>query len=192
MSYAVHHGNVAMLEWFCQRGGDIDQIDVNGQGALSLAIDASQPQVALWLLGRGCGLTKRDIAYTFHRRRLFQPKRARNFSELLLSMIFAMTSKIRRASLFHSCSLEQKFWLLYCLELYGVNEKPSEEEVDACFARFNQYDDKTLEHKCLLAVTKVIKQRSDTLKVRLDAIDSLSIPFDCKGNLRDLVSVNPE
>ena len=192
LSYAVRHGNVAMLEWFCQRGGDIDQIDAAGRGALSLAIDTSQPQVILWLLSRDCCLTKRDIDYTFHRCRLFQQKSARGFRELLLSMIFAMTSKIRRASLFRSCSLEQKFWLLYCLELYGVNEKPSEEEVDACFARFNQYNDKTLEHKCLLAVTKVIKQRSDTLKVRLDAIDSLSIPFDCKGNLRDLVSVNPE
>ena len=188
--YVMNTGNVAMLEWFCQRGGDIAQIDVNGQSVLSLAIDASQPQVALWLLGRGCGLTKRDIAYTFHRRRLSPPKRVRNSRELLLGMIFAMTSKIHRASLFHACSLQQKFWLLYCLGLYGVNEKPSEEEVDACFARFNQYNYKTLEHKCLLAVSRVIKQRSGTLKACLDAIDSLPVSCDCKGSLRELAGIN--
>ena len=192
LSYAMYNGNAAMLEWFCQWGGDIDQIDVNGQSALSLVIDASQPQVALWLLRRGCHLTKRDIACNFHRNRQFPPKRVRNSRELLLGMIFAMTSKIHRASLFQSCSLAQKFWLLYCLGLYGVHENPSEEEVGACFARFNQYNDKTLEHKCLLAVSRVIKQRSGTLKVRLDAVDSLPIPSDCKGNLRDLVRVNLE
>ena len=192
LSYAMHNGNVAMLEWFCQRGGDIDQIEINGRSALSWAIDASQPQVTLWLLRRGCRLTKSDIVYIFHRSRQLPPKRVRNSRELSLGMIFAMTSKIHRAVFFHSCSLEQKFWLLYCLGLYGVNEKPSEEEVDACFVRFNQYSGKTLEHKCLLAVTRVIKQRSGTLEACLDAIDSLPISFDCKGSLRELADVNLE
>ena len=65
-------------------------------------------------------------------------------------------------------------------------------EADACFARFNQYNDKTLRHKCLLAVSRVIKQRSGTLKACLDAIDSLSIPFDCKGSLRELAGIHLE
>ena len=65
----------------------------------------------------------------------------------------------------------------------------SEEEADANFARFNQYNDKTLEHKSLLAVARIIG-RSGTLKARLDAIDNLPISSDSKGDLRELVGIN--
>ena len=181
LSAAVRCGNLPMLEWFYQQGGDIYQIAVNGKGALSLAIDACQPQVAIWLFQRGCHLTRRDISRPYaHPRRL------------LASMIFKMTSKIRRASLFHSSSLDQKLWILRELQLRGEDENPSEEEADARFARFNQYDDNTLEHKCLLAVANVIEQRSGTLKAGLKAIDNLLISSDCKFSLRELLGTDLE
>ena len=107
-------------------------------------------------------------------------------------MIFKMTSKIRRASLFHSSSLDQKLWILRELQLRGEDENPSEEEADARFARFNQYDDNTLEHKCLLAVANVIEQRSGTLKAGLKAIDNLLISSDCKFSLRELLGTDLE
>ena len=73
-----------------------------------------------------------------------------------------------------------------------MDENPSEEEADASFARFNQYNDKTLEHKCLVAVAKLIEQQSGTLKAGLRVVDSLSISAVCKYNLRELVSINLE
>ena len=105
-------------------------------------------------------------------------------------MIFKLTPEIRRASLFHSCSLDAKRWLLRGLQLCSMNENPSEEEADASFARFNQYNDKTLEHKCLVAVAKLINPQSGTLKAGLKFVDSLSIIAACKYNLRELVSIN--
>ena len=192
LAIALRHGNLPMLEWFCRRGGDIHQVDVDGKGALSLAIDASEPLVAVWLFHRGYHLLNKDIDYTFSTNELLLHLILKNSSKMLLAMIFKMTSKIRRASLFHSSRLEQKFRLLRALELYGDDEHLSKEEVDARFARFNQYNDKTLEHKSLSAVANIIKQRYGTLKARLDAIDDLPVSSDCKANLRDLVSIDLE
>ena len=107
----------------------------------------------------------------------------------MLGMIFKLTPGIRRADLFHSSSLDEKLQLLHVLRLCSDDENPSEEEADASFARFNQYNDKTLEHKCLLAVTRII-ERSGTFKARLDAVDNLPIPSDCKCKLRQLVGIN--
>ena len=174
---AVRRGNLPMLEWFYQQGGDIYQTDVDGNGALSLAIDFPQPQAAIWLFQRGCRLTRGDID------RPHGPSR-------LASMIFKLTPEIRRASLFHSCSLDAKRWLLRGLQLCSMNENPSEEEADASFARFNQYNDKTLEHKCLVAVAKLIEQQSGTLKASLKVVDSLPISAVCKYNLRELVGID--
>ena len=133
VAIAARSGNIPMLEWFCQQGEDLHQVEANGEGALSLAIHAREPQVALWLLHRGCRLIKQDIRYAFS-----SPGKS------VLGMIFIMTSRIRRASLFHSCNLNRKLWLLEALQLDSKDR--SEAEADASFARFNQYDDKTLEH----------------------------------------------
>ena len=192
LSAAVRRGNLPMLEWLCQRGGDIHQIDVDGKGALSVAIDASEPLVAVWLLHRGCHLMNKDIDHTFSFNELLLLMIFNNSSKLLMAMIFKMTSKIRRASLYHSSGADQKFRLLEALELYGDDEHLSEQEADARFARFNQYNDKTLEHKSLLAVANIIKQRCGTLKACLDAIDNLPVSSDCKGNLRELVVIDLE
>ena len=73
-----------------------------------------------------------------------------------------------------------------------MGEKLSKEEADASFARFNQYNDKTLEHKCLVTLANLIGQQSDTLEAGLKAVDSLPISSDCKFNLRELVSINLE
>ena len=178
LSRAVRCGNLLMLEWFCQRGGDIYQIHAEGRSALSLAIDYGQVHAALWLFQRGCRLKKSDIDNYYSNR-----------EELILGMIFKMTSKAARATLFHASYLDQKHWILRGLELCGEDDYPSEEEADASFARFNQYNDKTLEHKSLLAVAKIIEQ-SGTLKARLDAVDNLPVSSVSKSNLRELVGIN--
>ena len=185
---AVRHGNIPMLEWFCQQSKNIYQVKENCQNALTQAIRDDKPRVAIWLLHRGFRLIKRDIDCTYNRPR-----------GQLLSMIFKMTSKIGRANLFHSLSPELKLWLLVILNLYSysyfdfVNNKlPSEAEVNARFARFNGCDDETLEHKCLIALTKVIKQRSGTFEAALKAIDSLPISSGCKFDLRELFCTSPK
>ena len=104
-------------------------------------------------------------------------------------MIFKMTSQIRRAYLFHSFSLNQKLRLLDLLQLNDHNVTPSEEEADASFARFNQYSDKTLEHKCLAAQANLIAQQVDTLEEGLKVVDSLPLSPVCKFNLRELVII---
>ena len=178
LAKAVRVGNLPMMEWFCQRGGDIYQILAEDRSALSLAIDYEQVHVALWLFQRGCRLIKSDIDNYYANR-----------EELILGMIFKMTSKAARATLFHASYLDQKRCILRGLELYGEDEYPSEEEADASFARFNQYNDKTLKHKCLLAVARII-ERSGTLKARLDTVDNLPVSSDCKCDLRELVGIN--
>ena len=179
LSTAVSHGNLPMLRWFCPQPEDICQIEENGKGALLLAILAHQPHVALWLLRRGITLTKRDIQYALN-----------NFRKRMLGMIFKLTPRIRRADLFHSSSLVEKLRLVHALQLYGDDENPSEEEADASFARFNQCNHKTLEQKCLLAVARIIEQRSGSLEARFDAVDSLPISSDSKGSLWKLVGIN--
>ena len=178
LSNALRGGHLLMLEWFCQRGVDINQIHAGCRSALALAIDNSQVHAALWLFQRGCRLIQSDIDnfYCGH-------------DELILGMIFKMTSKTARATLFHASYLDQKRWILRGLELYGEDEYPSEEEADASFARFNQYNDKTLKHKCLLKVASIIA-RSGTLKARLDTVDNLPISSVSKSNLRELVGIN--
>ena len=174
-----------MLEWFYQRGGDIRQIEENGDSTLSAAIRFCQPYAAIWLLQRGCRLTNRDIDYTF-------THPFNHPSELLMGVLFKMTSKIRRASLFHSSSLGQKLQILRGLELYGEDENPNEEEADASFARFNQYNDETLVQKCLVVLANLIGRQSTTVEAGLNAVDSLSISSGCKFNLRELVIINLE
>ena len=105
-------------------------------------------------------------------------------------MIFKMTSGVRRASLFHSSGLSDKLRILKGLG--RGNENLSEEKADANFAQFNQYNDKTLEHKCLMVLAKLIEQQAGTLRAGLKVVDSLSISADCKYNLRELVSINFE
>ena len=178
LAKAVRVGNLPMMEWFCQRGGDIYQILAEGRSALSLAIDYEQVHAALWLFQRGCRLIKSDIDNYYANR-----------EELILGMIFKMTSKAARATLFRASYLDQKRCILRGLELYGEDEYPSEEEADASFARFNQYNDKTLKHKCLLAVARII-ERSGTLKARFDTVDNLPVSSDCKCDLRELVGIN--
>ena len=183
---AVRHGNIPMLEWFCQQSKNTYRIKENCQNALSQAIRGDKPRVAIWLLHRGFRLTKGDIHCTYNRPRW-----------RLLSMIFKMTSKIGRANLFHSLGPELKLWLLVILNLYSyfdfVNSKrPSEAEVNARFARFNGCNDETLEHKCLIALTKVIEQRSGTFEAGQKAIDSLPISFGCKFDLRELFCISPK
>ena len=39
-------GNTPGVEWFCQQGVDPHQVEVDGGGALSLAIGCSRPQGA--------------------------------------------------------------------------------------------------------------------------------------------------
>ena len=174
---AVSRGDVPMLEWFYQQGWNLQFIK-DGKSTLSVAIKYCQPQAAIWLFQHGCRLTNRDIDPT-----LLHP------SELVMGMLFKMTSKIRRASLFHSSSLYQKLWILRALKLCVEDESPSEEEADARFARFNQYNDETLEQKCLVTLAKVIGQQSTTVEAGLNAVDSLSISSDCKFNLRELVTI---
>ena len=174
-----------MLEWFCQQGGDIHQVIEDGNSTLSMAIARCQPQTAIWLFQRGCRLTNRDIDYTFTHR-FIHP------SEILMGVLLKMTSKIRRASLFYSSSLYQKLWILRGLKLCGEDEYPGEEDADARFARFNQYNDKTLEQKCLVTLANLIRQQSTTVEAGLNAVDSLSISSDCKFNLRELVTINLE
>ena len=186
---AVRHGNIPMLEWFCQQSKNTYRIKENCQNALSQAIRGDKPRVAIWLLHRGFRLTKGDIHCTYNR-----PNRPR---WRLLSMIFKMTSKIGRANLFHSLGPELKLWLLVILNLYSYfdfvnNKHPSEAEVNARFARFNGCNDETLEHKCLIALTKVIEQRSGTFEAGLKAIDSLPISSGCKFDLRELFCISPK
>ena len=170
-----------MVEWLCQQGEDVHQVEENGRSALSLAIDDCAPQLAIQLFHRGCRLIKGDIDL-FHTRR----------RKLLLGMIFKMTSNIRRANLFHSSSLDQKLWLLDLLQLDSDKEALSEEEADASFARFNQYNDKTLEHKCISVLANLIGQQADTLEAGLKVVDSLPLSPACKFNLRELVIINLE
>ena len=179
LSYAVCTGNTPMVEWFCQQGEDLHQVQVNGKGALLLAIGSCKPQVARWLFHYGFRLTKRDVKFA---RRWCEKK--------VLGMIFKMTSRIRRAHLFHSCSLDQKLRLLDFLRPDSDNKILSEEEADASFARFNQYSDKTLEHKCLVALTNLIRQQSDTLEAGFKAVNNLPISSECKFNLRELLSIH--
>ena len=181
ISAAVCDGNVPILEWFCQQGEDICQVKGRGKGALSMAIYDCQPQVARWLFQRGFRLTKRDMIYAFPDSR-----------KLVMCMIFKMSSKIRRAHLFHSASLRQKLRLLCALQLGSDNKATSEEEADACFARFNRHNDKTLEHKCLVTLSNLIGQQSGTLEAGLEAVDSLPISSDGKFNLRELITINLE
>ena len=166
-----------LLQWFCQQGVDIHQVEANGKGPLSLAIQACEPQVARWVFQRGFRLIARDIKYAFP-----------NPRELVLGMIFKMTSKIRRANLYHSVRLDQKLWLLHGLRLDSNTENPI--KADASFARFNRYNDKTLEHKCLVVLANVIGQHCGTLEAGLKTVDSLPIAADCRFNLRELVSIN--
>ena len=146
-----------------------------------MAIYNGQPQVARWLLQRGLRLKKRDM-------QLACP----HSTKLVLCMIFKLSSKIRRAHLFHSASLQQKLWLLRALQLGSDNKATSEEEADACFARFNRHNDKTLEHKCLVTLANLIGQQSGTLEAGLKAVDSLPIFSDGKFNLRELITINLE
>ena len=108
----------------------------------------------------------------------------------MFGMIFKMTSRILRANLFRAASADQKSRLSGLLQLDSENKNPGEEDVDACFARINQYNDRTLEHKCLVALASVIGQQSTNLEASLKAVDSLPMSFDCKFNLRELVSIN--
>ena len=180
LSYAVSRSDLPMLEWFYQQGWDL-QVIKDGKSTLSVAIECCQPQAAIWLFQHGCRLTNRDIDPSFS-----------HPSELIMGMLFKMTSKIRRASLFHSSSLYQKLWILRGLQLCGENENPGEEETDARFARFNQYNDKTLEQKCLVRLANLIGQQSTTVEAGLNAVDCLPISSDCKFNLRELVAINLE
>ena len=178
---AVYSGNTPMLEWFCQQGEDFFQVKQNGQGALSLAIETFEPQVARWLFRRGFQLTKGDIRHA-----------CPDSGDRVFSMIFKMTSGVRRASLFHSSGLSDKLRILRGLGRLRGNENLSEEKADANFAQFNQYNDKKLEHKCLIAVANVIKQQSGTVEAGFKVADSLSIAPVCKRNLREMVSMNFE
>ena len=180
LSHAVCRGDVPMLEWFYQQGWDF-RVTKDGKSTLSVAIEYCQPRAAIWLFQHGCRLTNRDIDPGF-----LHP------SERIMGMLFKMTSKIRRASLFHSSSLYQKLWILRGLQLCGENENPGEEEADARFARFNQYNDKTLEQKCLVRLANLIGQQSTTVEAGLNAVDCLPISSDCKFNLRELVAINLE
>ena len=181
LSTVVSGGNIPMLEWFCQQGGDLHQIKKNGKGALSLAIHSREPQTAIWLFRRGFRLSSRDIKYSFSR-----PRKS------VLGMIFKMTSGIRRANLFRSLNLNHKLRLLEALQLYSGSEELSTEEADASFARFNQYSDKTLEHKCLVTLAKLIGQQAGTLEAGLKAVDSVPVSPTCKPNLRELVIISLE
>ena len=179
LSAALCHGNTPILEWFCQQGEDLYQVEENNEDALSLAIHSCQPQVARWLFRRGFRLKESDIKYAFF-----------DTEVSVLCMIFKMTSGIRRANFFHSLRLNHKLWLLHALQLDNDGGDLSEKEVDASFARFNRYNDKTLEHKCLVALATRIGQQSDTLEAGLKVVDSLPMAHDCKFNLRELVSIN--
>ena len=181
LSAVVRGGYIPILEWFCQLGEDLHQVEENGKGVLSMAIEDCQPQVARWLFCRGFRLAKRDVKCALYRR-----------EEQVLGMIFKMTSKIGRANFFHSCRLDEKLKLLGLLRLDGDNEGSSEEEADACFARFNQYNDNTLEHKCMATLANLIGQQSGTLEAGLKAVDSLPIPPVRKDDLRELVIINLE
>ena len=170
-----------MVEWLCQQGEDLHQFEKNGRSALSIAIEQCSPQLAIHLFHHGCHLITRDIDITYH-----------HHSELLLGMIFKMTSQIRRAHLFHSSSLIQKLRLLDLLQLNRHKVTLSEEEADASFARLNQYSSKTLEHKSLVALVNFIAQQVDTLKEGLKVVDSLPLSPVCKFNLRELVIIKFE
>ena len=185
----IRSSNMPMLEWFCQQGVDLHQVERDGKGALSLAILAFKPQIAMWLFHHGFRLTKRDIEHAFS-----------SPGKTVLDMIFKMTSGIRRASLFHSLDLKQKLWLLDALQLskdskdQGMvnSDDLGEKEANACFARFNQHNDKTLEHKSLVVLAGLIGEQSRTLEEGLKTVDDLLIPLSCKGNLRELVIINFE
>ena len=181
LSNTICCGNTLGVEWFCQQGVDPHQVEEDGDGALSLAIACSRPQVARWLFHHGFRLTKRDVKFA-----------SRWCEKQVLGMIFKMTSRIRRALLFHSCSLDQKLRLLDLLRADSDNEILSEEEADASFARFNQYSDKTLEHKCLVALTNLIGQQSGTLEAGFKVVNNLPISAESKFNLRELVSIHLE
>ena len=177
---AMSSGNTHVVEWFCQQGEDLHQFEENGRSALLIAIELDSPQLAIQLFHRGCRLITRDIKdIPYHRR-----------SELLLGMIFEMTSPIRRAHLFHSSSPTEKLRLLNLPQLNS--HKVTEEEADASFARLNQYSDKTLEHKCLAALVNLIAQQVDTLKEGLKVVDSLPLFHVCKFNLRELLIIKLE
>ena len=181
LARAVLHANLPLLEWFYRQGGDVCQIEVDGKSALSIAIDFGQAQAALWLLQRGFFLKKGDFDHN-HTHPAAQ----------ILGMVFKMTSKIRRFSLFHTANPDQKVWLLRGLQLCSDDENPSEGEADASFARFNQYSDKTLEHNCLVTLARLIGQQAGTLEASLKAVDSLPITSDCKFDLRELLLISFE
>ena len=187
----MRDGNIPMLEWFCQRGVDLHQVEKDGKGALSLAIEAFEPHVAMWLFHRGLRLTKKDIEHAFSSHR-----------KLVLVTIFKMTSRIRRANLFHTLNLKHKLWLLDALQLYkgskdqrmidSNSEDLSEEEANVSFVRFNQYNDKTLQHKSLVVLSSFIGEQFSTLEQRFNTVDHLPIPIICKDNLRELIGINLE
>ena len=74
----------------------------------------------------------------------------------------------------------------------SYSEDQSEEEANVRFARFNRYDDKTLEYKSLVVLAKFIGEQFSTLEERLNTVDHLPIPLICKDNLRELIVINLE
>ena len=181
LSAAAIVGNIPMLEWFCQQGEDLFQVRANGKGALSLAIANTKPQAAIWLFRRGLQLSKSDFKYAFGNQ---------GRQDQVLSMILNMTSRSCRATLFHASGLNEKLRILTMLGRLRSNERLSEAEADASFARFNQYNDQKLEHKCLVALANIIKQQSGTAEAGFKVVDSLPIAPVCKCNLREMVSMN--
>lgn len=182
LTAAIGAGHRPMISWLCQQGLDIHRVNIRGRGALSQAIFNDHLSVAKWLLRIGVHLTKEDINVAMGNVRAYSPVRKK-----ICTILFKMTSTIRRADLLQSLSSNQKRWLLQVLKL-RCQDDASEAQIDQAFARFNQYDDQNkLVHKCLLAVAGTIRTHHPSSVAASNYVKTMQIPGTLKSELKEVL-----
>ena len=174
---AIRGGHLPTLQWFCQNGTDIYRVWPGGKIALSLAIEYRHTMMAQWLVrSRGMNLLAEDI-----------PEQCSPYQKDLIAALFVMMPGINQATLFSRLLPTQKQWLLAALKL-DYPENSTAQALEDCLRRFNQYDLRSLRHRCLESIVTNMDDSYPNLDAALKHSGSLPIPKRLATDLQRLLT----
>ncbi len=173
---AIFCGDLSIVEWLCQQGRALPEVNLDGQDALSLAIRGNHIKMSRWMFRRGCtlGAEHIDVAMMSQRREV-------------ISVLYRALSLVGRAALVRTLNTEQKRWLAGALQI-KFQGSPSAKMIGEALECFDAAGGvNALRQQSLQAVVRVLRNRYPTLAEAFCGVSCLPLPETLKNDLQGLL-----
>lgn len=173
---AICCGNLSIVEWLCQQGLALAEVNLDGKDALSLAIRGDHIKMSRWMCRQGCTLGAEHIDVAIMAQ-----------SREVIRVLYRALPLAGRAALVSTLNTKQRRWLAGALQIKCQGSSPSAKMSDEALECFDAGGVNMLRQQSLQVVVRELRNRYLTLAEAFCGVSRLPLPETLKNELQVLL-----